>query len=80
MTAKVTAAPVVARPKYQIELAEDEAQALAGVLGLFRFPAELNTGMFGLVTALRAQLEANGVKAAAFHTRVMQSGRFELTK
>ncbi len=80
MTAKVTAAPVKARPKYQIELAEDEAQALAGVLGLFRFPKALNTGMFGLVTVLRDTLAANGVQPSAFRTRTLQSGRFELTK
>lgn len=80
MTAKVTAKPVVARPKYTIELAEDEAQSLVGVLNLFRFPAELNTGMFGLKNAVNDALRANGVTPSVFRTRTMASGRFELRK
>lgn len=65
-------------PTYTVELEESNAVALSAVLALFRFPAKLDTGLFGLRNALDAELDANGAPNAEYTYRIMQSGRLEL--
>jgi len=62
-----------------ITVSEDTAAALAAVLGKFRFPKSLKTGLFGLRNDLEGALAEYGVPEKSFGTRTMQSGRIELT-